>query len=82
MLKTKKKVVITGESLIEENVVCTFVASIDYEEPEKMSITQFRKDKEAYKKHCEECRADYAAFEDLAWEAQAEVAKKVGVELD
>ena len=76
MLITKKKITITGESVIGEDVVCTFTASIDYENPEKMVIGQFQKDKEAYKKHCAECRADYAAFADAAWAVQAEIAKK------
>ena len=76
MLIAKKKLVITGESVIGENVVCAFTASIDYENPEKMAISQFQKDKEAYKKHCAECRADFAAFEDAVWAVQAEITKK------
>lgn len=79
MLTAKKKIVLTGESVIGENVVCTFTASIPYDNPDKMVISQFQKDKEAYKKHSAECRADYAAFEDAAWAVQAEIVKKVSI---
>ena len=74
MLKSSKKINFTGESVIGENVVCIFSASIDSENPEKMSVSQFQKDKEAYREHREECRADYAAFEDAVFAAQAELA--------
>jgi hypothetical protein len=67
MLKSSKRIIITGESVVDEATVCTFSASIDCAEPEKTSIGLTQKDKEAYKKHRTECRADYAAFEDAVF---------------
>lgn len=65
MLKTTKKLSFTGESVIEGNTVCVFSASIPIDDPEKTTIGNYQKDKEAYQAHREECRADYAAFEDM-----------------
>ncbi len=75
MLTVKKRITITGESVIDENVVCTFSAVIDAANPEKMIVNQIQKDNEAYKAHRAECRADFAAFEDAAFAAQAEFLK-------
>ena len=70
MLKTTKRISITGESVIDNKVVCAFSATIETEDPTKNSISQFVRDKEAYRAHSAECRADYAAFEDYVWEVQ------------
>lgn len=67
MLKSNKRIIITGESIIDEAIVCTFSASIDCENPEAATIGQVQRDKEAYKKHRAECRADFAAFEDAVF---------------
>lgn len=67
MLKSNKRIIINGESVIDEVAVCTFSASIDCENPEKTTIGQTQRDKEAYKKHRAECRADFAAFEDAVF---------------
>ncbi len=70
MLRTSGRITLTGESVIEDAVVCAYSASIDLDNPEKMSIGQVQKDKEAYKVHRTECRADYAAFEDMVLAVQ------------
>lgn len=75
MLKKTEKINITGESIIDEKVVCAFSVVIDPEAPEKMTINQFQRDKEAYKEHRAECRADFAEFEDYAYARQAEIIK-------
>lgn len=75
MLKKAEKINITGESIIDEKVVCAFSVVIDPEAPEKMTINQFQRDKEAYKEHRAECRADFAEFEDYAYARQAEIIK-------
>lgn len=75
MLKKTEKINITGESIIDEKVVCAFSVVIDPEAPEKMTINQFQRDKEAYKEHRAECRADFAEFEDYAYARQAEFIK-------
>ena len=80
MLKQKTKLVISGESVIDDNVVCVFNATIECDEPEKMSISQYQRDKDAYKEHCAECRADYAAFEDAVWAVQAKLYPKTAKE--
>lgn len=76
MLRTKEKLTFAGESVIDDNVVVTFSATIDVDNPEAMAIGQYQKDKEAYKAHRTECRADYAAFEDAVFAAQAALMKK------
>lgn len=75
MLNTTTKINIAGESIIDEKVVCTFTAQIDPNEPEKMVVGSFQRDKEAYKEHRTECREDFAAFEDAAYMMQAEYIK-------
>lgn len=70
MLRTSGRITLTGESVIEDVVVCAYSASIDLENPSKMTIGQVQKDKEAYKAHRDECRADYAAFEDMVLSEQ------------
>lgn len=73
MLKKIEKLTITGESVINEKVVCTFAATIDMADPDKTSISQFQKDKDAYRENREACRADFAAFEDHVFTRQAEI---------
>lgn len=72
MLKTSKRMILTGESVIDEEVVVAFSASIDCENPEKTpTIGQVKKNPDAYMANRAECRADYAAFEDAVFEALA-----------
>jgi hypothetical protein len=78
MLKINKKVHISGESVVGEKTICAFSAIIDFEKPEKLLINQFQKDKEAYKEHRAECRADYAEFEDTVYAIQADIIKRLG----
>lgn len=73
MLKTTAKVTLTGESVIDEKVVCAYSAIIDLEKPENMNVAQFQKDKELYKENRVECRADFAAFEEKAYATQEAV---------
>ena len=73
MLKKTEKLTIAGESVINDKVVCAFAATIDLAEPDKMSINQFQKDKDAYRENREACRADFAAFEDHVFARQAEL---------
>lgn len=73
MLKQTEKITMTGESIIAEKVVCTYAATIDVANPQNVSISQYQKDKEAYKANRDECRADYAQFEDAVFARQAEL---------
>lgn len=80
MLKTSEKLNITGESIVGETVVCSYSVLIDKENPEKMIINQIQRDKEAYKENRAICRADFAAFEDLAYSRQSEIAAAMAKE--
>lgn len=73
MLNKTVKINITGESVIDEKVVVAFSAAIDPENPEKMTVNQFTRDREAYKANREVCREDFAEFEDFCYAKQAEV---------
>lgn len=77
MLKKEVRINITGESVIGEKVVCAFSAVINPENPEKVVVNQFQRDKEAYKEHRAECRADFAEFEDYVYERQTEIVKAI-----
>lgn len=79
MLRKNERITITGESIIDEAVVCTFTALInDLEHPENVSIVQNQKDKELYKENRAVCRADYAEFEDYVYARQEEIIKAMG----
>lgn len=83
MLRTSGRITLTGESVIEDVVVSSYSASIDLDNPEKMSIGQVQKDKEAYKANREECRADFAAFEDMVLAMQEKhLAKRAAVSVE
>lgn len=75
MLKKTEKINITGESVIGETVACAFSVVLDPENPEKIVVNNFQRDRELYKEHRAECRADFAAFEDYAYERQAALLK-------
>lgn len=73
MLNATRKITISGESVIDETVVCVYNAIIDFANPEKMNVTQIQRDKELYKANRTECRSDFAEFEDLAYSTQEAV---------
>lgn len=82
--KEKKSITLTAESVIEvtegdatkqvsvEGYSCT----ISSEDPEDIRISRYQQGtegKKLYKEHREQCRADYAAFEDAAYALQDEM---------
>ena len=73
MLTTDNKVTITGKSVIGETVVCTFLASIDVENPRKMVVYQNQRNKEAYNENLEKCKEDFESFKQIAFAKQAEL---------
>lgn len=73
MLKTKQKITITGESIINDVSVAGFSASIDSENPEDITLSQWQNDKKAYKENRAVVRSDYAEFEDFAYSKQDEL---------
>ena len=70
MLKVKKNITLTGESLIEATAVEGYSAEIDSENPENISISNWQIDKDLYKKNRTQCLQDYAAFMDKAYALQ------------
>lgn len=81
MLRKNERITITGESIIDETVVCTFTALFnDLEHPENVGIVQNQKDKELYKENRTACRADFAEFEDYVYARQEELLKAKGAE--
>lgn len=77
MLKKKEVVLLTGESVINGNVVCTFNAQIDSENPSEMIMSNRQNDKVAYKIHRKDCIEDQAEFEDFAYQKQDEMIAKL-----
>lgn len=75
MLKMDEKIIITGESVFDEKVACTYSVALDHTDPEKITVNNIKRDKEAYKEHRAECRAEFAEFEDYAYAIQAEIIK-------
>jgi hypothetical protein len=80
MLRTSGRITFTGESVIgtgdNAQIACVYSASIDIDNPDKMTIGQVQKDKELYKDNRDECRADYADFEDMVFTKQEQLGGK------
>ena len=80
MLDTKKNITVTGSSSINGVKAIEFKATIDSENPENMSITNWQTNKTLYKENRTVCRADQAEFEDQVYALQDEmIAEKEAV---
>ena len=66
----------SGESVIGEESVVSFSATIDFENPEQPIVGQHQRNKGLYKEHRTECRTDFADFEDAVFEVAASLAVK------
>ena len=55
-----------------------YTCIIQADNPEDMRIGITKLDPAAYKEHRDVCRADFAAFEDAAYELQEELLAKIG----
>lgn len=73
MLQKKEVVLLTGESVIAGQTVCTFNAQIDSEDPANMILSSRQNDKAAYKIHRKDCIQDQAEFEDFVYQKQDEM---------
>lgn len=73
MLKTKKSITLTGNSIIDGKTAEGYSATIDSANPQDMNISSWQQDKALYKEHRAQCRADKAEFEDLAYVCQDEM---------
>lgn len=67
-----------GYTIIEGVKVVQYTCVIPSDKPQDMRIGITKLDTEMYKAHRDICRADYAAFEDAAYELQEECIKKIG----
>ena len=73
MLKTKKSITLTGNSVIDGKVAEGYSATIDSANPQDMNISSWQQDKPLCKANRAQCRADKAEFEDLAYACQDEM---------
>lgn len=70
-----------GYTTIADKKIVQYTCVIPADDPKNMRIGITKLDTDAYKEHREECRADYAEFEDAAYQLQEEyLAKLLGRE--
>ena len=67
-----------GHTIIGGVKVVQYTCIIPLANPKDMRIGITRLDQEMYKANRDFCRADYAAFEDAAYELQEEFLAKIG----
>lgn len=70
MLEIKKKITLTGESLIDGKQAEGYQATIDSANPEDIVFSSWQTDKVLYKANRAACRKDAADFEDAAYTLQ------------
>ena len=80
MLKTIKKVTIEGTSVIDDVIVSKFVAAINSEDPNQMTLSSVQINKTVYKENRETVRADEAEFEDYAFSVQDSMLAELATE--
>lgn len=67
-----------GYTIIDGIKVVQYTCIIPTDKPQEMRIGITKMNTEMYKLHRDICRADYAAFEDAAYELQEEYIAKLG----
>lgn len=67
----------TGYTVIDGVKVVQYTCVIPANEPQNMRIGITKLNTELYKEHRDVCRADYAAFEDSAYQLQEECLAKM-----
>lgn len=68
----------TGYTIIDEVKVVQYTCIIPSDKPQDMRLGITKLDPEMYKAHRDVCRADYAEFEDAAYQLQEELLAKIG----
>lgn len=68
----------TGYTIIDDVKVVQYTCIIPSDRPEDMRIGITRLNTDMYKANRDICRADYAAFEDAAYELQEQFMQKTG----
>lgn len=66
-----------GYTTIGDKKITQYTCVISADEPQNMRLGITKLDAEMYKEHREECRADYATFEDAAYCLQEECIAKL-----
>lgn len=76
MLEIRKQITILGESKVDGKTAEKYSATIDDADPKTMSISRWKANEDLYKENREQCRKDYAEFEDTAYLLQEEMKKQ------
>ena len=82
MLKTRKNVLINGQSVIDGAEAAGFQAQVDTENPENMILSNWQTNAKLYKENREICRADQAKFEDYAYSVQEQLIAEKAAETE
>ncbi len=69
-----------GYTVIDGTKVVQHTCVIESDNPQNMRVSMVKMDAEMYKKNRSICRDDFAAFEDAAYELQAELIAKIAAE--
>lgn len=81
MLNMKKSITLTGESVIDGTQAEGYSATINSDNPEDITFSNWQTDKALYKANRTQCRLDKAEFEDAAYALQDElIAEKEAAE--
>lgn len=78
MLKKTTKILIEGDSVINDKVAAKFVAMVDTNDPKNMSLTTRHIDKEICRQNRDAVREDQSAFEDHVYSIQEQVLATTG----
>ena len=67
-----------GFTIIDDVKVVQYTCIIPVDNPGEMRLGITKLNSEMYKEHRDVCRADYAVFEDAAYQLQEDCFKKIG----
>lgn len=76
MLQTTDILTKVGYSVIDGVNVVQYTCQIPLDKPEGMRINRTVLKPDLYEEHCDECRADFAAFEDDAFATRKRLINK------
>lgn len=65
-----KNISISGNSTIDNQVLFSFQASINSNNPKEVQFSSWVNDHELYKSNRKECNADYESFQDAVYKEQ------------
>lgn len=82
MLKIKKSITLTGESMIDGARAEFYTVEINSENPSDITFGSSQTDKALYKANRTQCRQDKADFEDAAYEMQDQMIAEKAAETE